>query len=168
MPAADEWLAGRLAALPSAVWNRPKNNHVSGPFFDFGRRHCLEIESLAPPAARCGSDGDKNSIPQKDESPSEGPKNRLQGQKTACASNGIKDGRRRIDFIGGRFRRKSAKIRMRIRMHFAFSRAEEASMPTGSKAKACSSLQPYAVLCTVCSSLKRKRAEKGPTPKRGA
>ena len=33
-----------------------KDNHVSGPFSNFSRRHCLKIESLAPPAARCGSE----------------------------------------------------------------------------------------------------------------
>ena len=107
-------------------------------------------------------------IPQKHESPSEGPKNGIQGQKTASASSRIKDRRRRINSPDGRFRRESAEIRMRLRMHFRFSRAGRASMPTGSRAKAGFYRRPYAVLCTVCTSLKRKKTEKGPTPKRGA
>ena len=65
----------------------------------------------------------------------------------------------------GVFRPKS---RMHLRMHFRSSRAGEASMPTGSRAKARFHRRPYAAVCTVCSSLKRKKAEKGPTPKRGA
>ncbi len=77
-------------------------------------------------------------------------------KKAACALSGIKDGRRRIDFIGGRFRRKSAKIRM----HFRFSRAGSASMPTGSRTKARFRRLPYAAVCTVCTSLKRKKTEK--------
>ena len=72
-------------------------------------RHCSEIESLAAPMARRGP-----SIARKDESPSEGPKNRFQGQKTACASSGIRGGQERINFMDGRFRPKSAKIRMQF------------------------------------------------------
>ena len=53
-------------------------------------------------------------IARKDESPSEGPKNRFQGQKTACASSGIRGGQERINFMDGRFRPKSAKIRMQF------------------------------------------------------
>ena len=44
-------------------------------------------------------------IAQKDESPSEGPKNRFQGRKPARTSTGDDDGRRRINSIGGRFRK---------------------------------------------------------------
>ena len=44
-------------------------------------------------------------IARKDESPSEGPKNRFQGRKPARASTGDDDGRRRINSIGGRFRK---------------------------------------------------------------
>jgi hypothetical protein len=55
--------------------------------------------------------------------------------------------------------------RMQIRMHFSISRAGSASMPTGSRAKARFHRHPYAVVCTVCSSLKRKRAEKAQLPK---
>ena len=107
-------------------------------------------------------------IPQKNESPSEGPKNGVQGQRTPYASAGDDDGQRRINSVDGRFRRKSAEIRMQIRMHFMISRAEEAPMPTGSRAKARFHRHPYAAVCTVCSSLKRKKAKKTPTPKRGA
>ena len=46
-------------------------------------------------------------IPRKDGSPPEGPKNRFQGRKPASASAGDDDGRRRINFPDGRFRRKS-------------------------------------------------------------
>ena len=42
-----------------------------------------------------------------------------------------------------------------------------ASMPTGSRAKAGFQWLPYAAVCTVCTSLKRKKAEKTPTPKIG-
>ena len=101
-----------MNGLQAVLWHyrRPygivrKNNHVSGPFFNFSRRHCLEIESLAPPVAWRKSDGN-NSIPQKDESPSEGPKNGIQGQKTACASAGDDGRQRRINSIDGRFRPK--------------------------------------------------------------
>ena len=59
-------------------------------------------------------------IPQKDESPSEGPKNGVQGQGAPYASAGDDDRHERIDFPDGRFRRESAEIRMRIRMHFDF------------------------------------------------
>ena len=90
----------------SAPWVAGKNNHVSRPFFNFSRRHCLEIESLAPPAAWRGFSANKT-IPQKNESSSEGPKNGVQGQRTPYASAGDDDGRRRIDFPDGRFRRKS-------------------------------------------------------------
>ena len=58
--------------------------------------------------------------------------------------------------------------RMQIRMHFMISRAEEAPIPTDSRAKAGLQRHPYAAVCTVCSSLKRKKAKKTPTPKRGA
>ena len=151
-----------MNAPPSAAGGQTKFRAV----FYFSRRRCLKIESLAPPAARRGLDG--KTIPQKDESPSEGPKNGVQEQETPCASAGDDDGQRRINSVDGRFRRKSAEIRMQIRMHFWFRRAEEAPMPTGSRAKARSHRHPYAAVCTVCTSLKRKRAEKGPTPKRGA
>ena len=102
--------------------------------FHSSHRHCLKIESLADPAARRESYG--KTTPQKHESPSEGPKNGIQGQKTASASSRIKDRRRRINSPDGRFRRESAEIRMQIRMHFRFSRAGGAPMPTGSRAKA--------------------------------
>ena len=123
----------------------PEDNHVSGPFFNFRKRRRLKIESLAPPAARCGSDGELS--PKRTKARQRGQRMTYRGKKTACAPNGIKDGRRRINSVDGRFRPKSAKIRMR----FCFRRAEEASMPTGSRVKACSSLQrmrfyaPYAV-----------------------
>ena len=50
-----------MNGLQAVFYRRPygivrKDNHVSGPFFNFSRRHCLRIESLAPPAARCGSE----------------------------------------------------------------------------------------------------------------
>ena len=68
-----------------------KDNHVSGPFFNFSRRHCLRIESLAAPTARCGSDGDN--YPPKGRKPVRGAKESFPGAKrTARASNGIKDG----------------------------------------------------------------------------
>ena len=41
--------------------------------------------------------------------------------------------------------------RMRFRMHFRFSRAGSASMPTGSRAEAGFHRRAYALLCTVCS-----------------
>ena len=158
-----------MNGLQAVFYRRPygivrKDNHVSGPFFNFSRRHCLRIESLAPPAARCGSE---QLLPER-------TKARQRGQR--IVSRGESRPARRLvmmtggggSIIGGRFRRKSAKIRMRIRMHFAFSRAKEAPMPTGSRAGARFHRRPYAAVCTVCGSLKRKKAEKGPTPKRGA
>ena len=143
-----------------------KNNHVSGPFLI-----STSVVAWKPNpwrSLRHSVDRMATTIHQKDESPSEGPRYRFQGQKPARASAGDDDGQRRINSVGGRFRRKSAKIRMRIRMHFRFSRAGGAPMPTGSRAGARFHRRPYAVVCTVCSSLKRKKAEKGPTPKRGA
>ena len=62
---------------------------------------------MAAPAARRESDGDN--YPPKGRKPVRGAKESFLGAKTARASNGIKDGRRRINFIGGRFRRESAK-----------------------------------------------------------
>ena len=58
--------------------------------------------------------------------------------------------------------------RMHRRMHFSILRAGSASMTTDSRAKARFHRHPYAAVCTVCTSLKRKKAEKTPTPKRGA
>ena len=69
---------------------------------------------------RHGANRMATTIPQKDESPSEGPKNGVQGQGAPYASAGDDDRHERIDFPDGRFRRESAEIRMRIRMHFDF------------------------------------------------
>lgn len=126
-----------------------KNNHVFGPFF-------ISVAATAWKSnpwrtLRHGVASVPTTIPRKDGSPSEGPKNGIRRQKTPCVSSGIKNEQRRINFPDGRFRLKSAKIRMQFRMHFSISRAEEAPMTTDSRAKACSDLQPYALLCTVCS-----------------
>ena len=144
----------------------PEDNHVSGPFFNFSRRHCLEIESLAAPAARRESDGDN--YPPKKRKPLRGAKESFLGAKTARASNGIKDGRRRNQFHRRAIPARIGEIRMRIRMRFCLRRAEEASMPTGSRVKALFRWLPYAAVCAICGSLKREKAEKTPTPKRGA
>ena len=117
---------------------------------NFSRRHCLKIESLAPPAARLQSSANKHCL--KGRKPVRGAKESFLEAKPACASSGIKDGQRRINFIDGHFRPKSAKIRMQIRMHFWFRRAGSVSMPTGSRAEAGFHRRAYALLCTVCSS----------------
>ena len=97
---------------------RPSRKTITFPSRFFSHRHCLKIESLTAPAARRESDGDN--YPPKGRKPLRGAKESFLGAKTACASAGDDDGRRRIDFIDGRFRRESAEIRMRIRMHFDF------------------------------------------------
>ncbi len=143
-----------------------KNNHVSGLFFNSSRRRCLKIESLAPPAARCGSDGDN--YPPKRRKPVRGAKEWRTGAKDDLR---VERNQRRAEanqFPRRAFSSEIGEIRMQIRMRFCFRRAEEASMPTGGKAKAGFRWPPYVAVCTVCSSLKRKKAEKGPTPKRGA
>ena len=96
-----------MNAPPSATGGQTKKQLRFRAVFYFSRRHCLKIESLAPPAAWRESDGDN--YPPKGRKPLRGAKESFLGAKTARASNGIKDGRRRINFIGGRFRRKSAK-----------------------------------------------------------
>ena len=86
-----------------AMGGRKKQSRFRAVFY-FSRRHCLEIEFLAAPAA--WRDFSHN-FPQKNESPPEGPKNGVQGQKTPRAAAGDDDGRRRINFPDRRFRRKS-------------------------------------------------------------
>ena len=82
-----------------------KNNHVFGPFF-------ISVDVIAWKSnpwrpLRRGVASVPTNFPRKDGSPSEGPKNGVQGQKTPRAAAGDDDGRRRIDFPDGRFRRKS-------------------------------------------------------------
>ena len=163
-----------MNGLRTSLWRcrrpyeaRPEDNHVSKPFFISFPVVARKSNPWRP--LRHGVDRmAQNLSPKRMKARQRGQRIAFRGQKPARASNEIKDGRRRIDFIGGRFRRESAEIRMRIRMHFRLRRAEEASMPTGGRAKAGFRWLPYAAVCAVCGSLKRKKAGKTPTPKRGA
>ena len=75
-----------MNGLRTSLWRcrrlyeaEPENDHVSGPFFNFGRRHCLEIESLASLAARRESDG--NIFSPKGRKPVRGAKESFPGAK---------------------------------------------------------------------------------------
>ena len=77
-----------MNGLRTSLWRcrrlyeaEPEDNHVSGPFFNFSRRHCLEIESLTAPAARRESDGDN--YPPKGRKPVRGAKERRTGARGA-------------------------------------------------------------------------------------
>ena len=146
-----EWPTGRIRATDDA---RLAGKTITFPrAFYFVRRHCLESESPAAPAPWRGSGATTR------------PKARKPVRGTKEWHTGAKDGlrvernQRRAE--ANRFHRRAipAKIRMRIRMHFCFRRAEEASMPTGSRAKAGFRWLPYAV------PLKGKRPKKVQLPK---
>ena len=129
-------------------------------------RLCLKIESLAAPAAWRESDGDN--YPPKGRKPLRGAKESFLGAKDGPR---VERNQRRAE--ANQFHRRAipariGEIRMRIRMRFCLRRAEEASMPTGSRVKALFRWLPYAAVCAICGSLKREKAEKTPTPKRGA
>ena len=88
-----------MNGLRTSLWRcrrlyeaEPENDHVSGPFFNFGRRHCLEIESLASLAARRESDG--NIFSPKGRKPVRGAKESFLGAKDALRvdwSQGLSD-----------------------------------------------------------------------------
>ena len=134
LPAADEWLAGRLAALPSTVWNRPKRQSRLRAVFQFQSASLPENRILGGP---CGTVwiGWRN-YPPKGRKPVRGAKESFLGAKDGQR---VERNQRRPE--ANRFHRRAipariGEIRMRIRMRFCFRRAEEASIPTGSKAKA--------------------------------
>ena len=85
----------------------PEDDHVSGPFFIPVIVIAWKSNPWRP--LRHGANRMATTYPPKGRKPVRGAKESFLGAKTARASNGIKDGRRRINFIGGRFRRKSAK-----------------------------------------------------------
>ena len=126
-----------MNGLRTSLWRcrrlyeaEPENDHVSGPFFNFGRRHCLEIESLASLAARRESDG--NIFSPKGRKPVRGAKESFLGAKDGPR---VERNQRRAE--ANQFHRRAipakiGEIRMRIRLR----RAEEASMPTGGRVKA--------------------------------
>jgi len=138
-----------------------KDNHVSGSFFDFSRRHCPKIESLAPPAARCGSDGDN--YPPKGRKPVGGAKESFLGGKRRPArrAKSKTDGGESISSAGDSDENRRKSVCGSV-CTFGFRRAEEASMSTGSRAKAGFRWLPYVA---VCGSLKRKRAKRLQLPK---
>ena len=100
------WSAHGPLRPASAPWTAGKNNHVSGPFFI---SFSVVVRKSNPwrPLRHDANRMTTSLIPQKNESPSEGPKNGVQGQRTPYASAGDDDGHGRINFPDGRFRRKS-------------------------------------------------------------
>ena len=114
--------------------------------------------------APCGTAriGWRRLSPKRTKARQKGQRMAYRGKRRPARRAESKDGQRRINSVGGRFRRKSAKIRMRIHMHLRFSRAGGAPMPTGSRAGARFHRRPYAPYAVP---LKGKRPKKVQLPK---